>query len=179
MIIKVKKLCFHIQLVMFSFYVPRVGIIAGTLNIEDNIHAKCGGVFRYSSKFYHILLYNTPVLAKISKIFKIFHQCIKIFEVISPPFLTDKRDWLVQEQTALGKDISNPLMACNLPKIVWFLNSPYPIKQMSWLTHKIMACGKGRGKTIIGNQLTKMLTIPSRVGQSRSKRLLVKTNQIR
>ncbi|GKB17155.1 hypothetical protein Tco_0851078 [Tanacetum coccineum] len=28
------------------------------------------------------------------------------------------KDWLVQEQTALGKDFSNPLMADNLPKIV-------------------------------------------------------------
>ncbi|GJY35779.1 hypothetical protein Tco_0421157 [Tanacetum coccineum] len=31
------------------------------------------------------------------------------------------KDWLVQEQTALGKDFSNPLMADNLPKIIWFL----------------------------------------------------------
>ena len=75
-----------------------------------------------------------------------------------------QKDWLIQEQTALGKDKPNPLTACNLPKIVWFLNSPYPQKQMSWLARKIMACGKGSGKTIIGNQLTKMLTIPSRVG---------------
>ncbi|GJT39138.1 putative ribonuclease H-like domain-containing protein [Tanacetum coccineum] len=29
------------------------------------------------------------------------------------------KDWLVQEQTTLGKDFSNPLMADNLPKIVW------------------------------------------------------------
>ena len=28
----------------------------------------------------------------------------------------------------------------------------------SWLARKIMACGKGSGKSIIGNQLTKMLT---------------------
>ena len=33
--------------------------------------------------------------------------------------------------------------------------SSAPQKQMSWLARKIMACGKGRGKTIIGNQLTK------------------------
>ena len=39
-----------------------------------------------------------------------------------------QQDWLVQEQTALGKDISKPLMACNLPKIVWFLNSPLSSK---------------------------------------------------
>ncbi|GKA98889.1 hypothetical protein Tco_0826826 [Tanacetum coccineum] len=29
------------------------------------------------------------------------------------------KDWLVQEQTALGKDFLNPLMADNLLKIVW------------------------------------------------------------
>lgn len=82
-----------------------------------------GGI-RYSSEFYHILLYNTPVFAKISKYSKNFHWCFKIFVVISPPCLSDKSDWLVQEQTALGKDISNPFTAGNLPKIVWFLNSP-------------------------------------------------------
>nr|GEZ21120.1 hypothetical protein [Tanacetum cinerariifolium] len=30
------------------------------------------------------------------------------------------KNWLVQKQMALGKDSSNPLMADNLPKIVWF-----------------------------------------------------------
>ncbi|GJV45591.1 hypothetical protein Tco_1430127 [Tanacetum coccineum] len=29
------------------------------------------------------------------------------------------KDWLVQEQTALGKEFSNPFMADNLPNIVW------------------------------------------------------------
>ncbi|GKC02824.1 hypothetical protein Tco_0994434 [Tanacetum coccineum] len=29
------------------------------------------------------------------------------------------KDWLVQEQTALDKDFSNPLMADNLPRIIW------------------------------------------------------------
>ena len=28
-------------------------------------------------------------------------------------------------------------------------------KVKSWLAHKVMACGKGSGKSIIGNQLTK------------------------
>nr|GEY64189.1 putative ribonuclease H-like domain-containing protein [Tanacetum cinerariifolium] len=31
-----------------------------------------------------------------------------------------EESWLVQKQTALGKDKSNPLMADNLPKIVWY-----------------------------------------------------------
>nr|GEV66155.1 uncharacterized mitochondrial protein AtMg00810-like [Tanacetum cinerariifolium] len=30
------------------------------------------------------------------------------------------KNWLVQKKTAFGKDISNPFMADNLPKIVWF-----------------------------------------------------------
>ena len=30
------------------------------------------------------------------------------------------KDWLILEQTTLGKDISNPFMADNLPKIVWY-----------------------------------------------------------
>ena len=34
------------------------------------------------------------------------------------------------------------------------IDSPYLIVK-SWLARKIMACGKGVGKTIIGNQLTK------------------------
>jgi hypothetical protein len=61
-------------------------------------------------------------LAKIKK--KQISLYFKIFVVINSPSLNDKRDWLIQEQTALGKDNSNPFMACNLPKIVWFLNSP-------------------------------------------------------
>ncbi|GJR45401.1 hypothetical protein Tco_1313504 [Tanacetum coccineum] len=57
------------------------------------------------------------------------------------------KDWLVQEQTALGKDFLNPLMADNLPKIIWL--STYHIWSIkSWLAHKVMDCGKGCGKTI-------------------------------
>ena len=37
-------------------------------------------------------------------------------------------------------------------------DSPCPKKIKSRLARKIMACGKGSGKSIIGNQLTKMLT---------------------
>ncbi|GJV17880.1 hypothetical protein Tco_1363203 [Tanacetum coccineum] len=36
--------------------------------------------------------------------------------VISSPCLTDIKNWLVQKQTASGKDFSNPLMADSLPK---------------------------------------------------------------
>ncbi|GKA70673.1 hypothetical protein Tco_0776812 [Tanacetum coccineum] len=37
----------------------------------------------------------------------------------NPPRLTDKKDRLVKEHKSHGKDFSNPLMADNLPKIVW------------------------------------------------------------
>ena len=46
----------------------------------------------------------------------------------------------------------------------------------SWLARKIMACGKGSGKTIIGNQLTKdNIDNLSKSWLVQSKRLLVKT----
>ena len=35
------------------------------------------------------------------------------------------------------------------------ISSPYPKKMKGWLARKIMACGKGSGKSMIGNQLTK------------------------
>ena len=108
---------------MLPFYVQNVGIIAGILNIEDNIHDKCGGVFAILANFITFYYIIPPFLPKFQNFQKFFTGASK-FLVISPPCLNDKRDWLVQEQTALGKDISNPLTACNLPKIAWFLNSP-------------------------------------------------------
>ena len=39
--------------------------------------------------------------------------------VINQPCLTDKNDWLVQDQTVLGKDFSKPLISGNLLKITW------------------------------------------------------------
>nr|GEV30510.1 putative ribonuclease H-like domain-containing protein [Tanacetum cinerariifolium] len=51
------------------------------------------------------------------------------------------KNWLVQKQTALGKDSLNPLMADNLPKIVWY--STYHITLMkSWLVQKQTALGQ-------------------------------------
>nr|GEZ93849.1 putative ribonuclease H-like domain-containing protein [Tanacetum cinerariifolium] len=48
-----------------------------------------------------------------------------------------------QKQTALGKDKSNPLMADNLPKIVWY--STHHITLMkSWLVQKQTALGKDK-----------------------------------
>ncbi|GJS20466.1 hypothetical protein Tco_0449098 [Tanacetum coccineum] len=38
--------------------------------------------------------------------------------VISSPCLTNNKNWLVQKQTAFGKDFSNPFMADSLPKTI-------------------------------------------------------------
>ncbi|GJY89881.1 hypothetical protein Tco_0505077 [Tanacetum coccineum] len=40
--------------------------------------------------------------------------------VISSPCLTDIKNWLVQKQTAFGKDFSNPFTADSLLKTIWF-----------------------------------------------------------
>nr|GFA45330.1 hypothetical protein [Tanacetum cinerariifolium] len=44
---------------------------------------------------------------------------LRVEMVINSPWMMSK-NWLVQKQTAFGKDISNSFMANNLPKIVWF-----------------------------------------------------------
>ncbi|GKC61787.1 hypothetical protein Tco_1089385, partial [Tanacetum coccineum] len=47
-------------------------------------------------------------------------NCYKLLKMMERQAgIRKHKDWLVQEQTALGKDFSNPLMADNLPKIVW------------------------------------------------------------
>ncbi|GJX35347.1 hypothetical protein Tco_0246904 [Tanacetum coccineum] len=47
-------------------------------------------------------------------------DCYKLLKMIEKQAgIRKHKDWLVQEQMALGKDFSNPLMADNLPKIVW------------------------------------------------------------
>nr|GEZ29847.1 hypothetical protein [Tanacetum cinerariifolium] len=45
-------------------------------------------------------------------------------EMVINSLWTLPKNWLVQKQTNFGKDISNPFMDENLPKNVWFLNSP-------------------------------------------------------
>ncbi|GKB41388.1 putative reverse transcriptase domain-containing protein [Tanacetum coccineum] len=51
---------------------------------------------------------------------KLDEDCYKLLKMMEKQAgIRKHKDWLVQEQTALGKDFSNPLMADNLPKIVW------------------------------------------------------------
>ncbi|GJW62473.1 hypothetical protein Tco_0111808 [Tanacetum coccineum] len=40
--------------------------------------------------------------------------------VISPPCLTNIKNWLVQKPTAFGKDFLNPFTADSLLKTIWF-----------------------------------------------------------
>ncbi|GJR20633.1 hypothetical protein Tco_0969160 [Tanacetum coccineum] len=47
-------------------------------------------------------------------------DCYKVLKMMEKQAgIRKHKDWLVQEQMALGKDFSNLLMANNLPKIVW------------------------------------------------------------
>nr|GEV56388.1 copia protein [Tanacetum cinerariifolium] len=66
------------------------------------------------------------------------------------------KNWLVQKQTALGKDILNLLMANNLPKIVWY--STHHITFMkSWLVQKQTALGKDSSNPLIVDSLLKTI----------------------
>ncbi|GJT02482.1 retrovirus-related pol polyprotein from transposon TNT 1-94 [Tanacetum coccineum] len=47
-------------------------------------------------------------------------DCYKLLKMMEKQAgIRKHKDWLVQEQTTLGKDFSNPFMADNLPKIIW------------------------------------------------------------
>nr|GEZ10052.1 reverse transcriptase domain-containing protein [Tanacetum cinerariifolium] len=66
------------------------------------------------------------------------------------------KNWLVQKQTAVGKDTLNQLMADNLPKIVWY--STYHITCMkSWLVQKKTALGKDESNPLIVDSLLKTI----------------------
>nr|GEY12355.1 hypothetical protein [Tanacetum cinerariifolium] len=66
------------------------------------------------------------------------------------------KNWLVQKQTALGKDSLNPLMAKNLPKIIWYLT--YHVSLMkSWLVQKQTALGKDSLNPLMAKNLPKII----------------------
>nr|GEY53023.1 hypothetical protein [Tanacetum cinerariifolium] len=70
-------------------------------------------------------------------------------------YLDSDYSWLVQKQTALGKDKSNPLMADNLPKIVWY--STHHITLMkSWLVQKQTALGKDKSNPLMVDNFPKV-----------------------
>nr|GEY85118.1 hypothetical protein [Tanacetum cinerariifolium] len=66
------------------------------------------------------------------------------------------KNWLVQKKMALGKDSSNPLMADNLRKIVWF--STHHVSLMkSWLVQKQTALGKDKSNPFTVDSLLKTI----------------------
>ncbi|GJZ51874.1 hypothetical protein Tco_0606389 [Tanacetum coccineum] len=74
-------------------------------------------------------------------------DCYKLLKMIEKQAgIRKHKDWLVQEQTALGKDSSNPLMADNLPKIVWLSthhicrhgHGTFLLDKRDWLTPELM-----------------------------------------
>nr|GEV20885.1 hypothetical protein [Tanacetum cinerariifolium] len=64
---------------------------------------------------------------------------LRVEMVINSPWMLSK-NWLVQKQTTFGKDISNPFMADNLLKIVWF-STQHVTFMKSWLVQKQTAIG--------------------------------------
>nr|GFB81324.1 hypothetical protein [Tanacetum cinerariifolium] len=78
---------------------------------------------------------------------------LRVEMVINSPWMLSK-NWLVQKQTTFGKDISNPFMADNLPKIVWF--STHHVT-FSWLVQKKMALGKDTLNPLIVDSLLKTI----------------------
>ncbi|GJS11244.1 hypothetical protein Tco_0368040 [Tanacetum coccineum] len=79
--------------------------------------------------------------------------------VISSPCLIDIKNWLVQEQTASGKDKSNLLIADSLLKTIW-LSMHHVMEMKHWLVQKQMALeqmttGKGTSNPLMAGSLPK------------------------
>nr|GEV17515.1 hypothetical protein [Tanacetum cinerariifolium] len=78
---------------------------------------------------------------------------LRVEMVINSPWMLSK-NWLVQKQTAFGKDISNPFVADNLPNIVWF-STHHVTFMKSWLVQKQTALGKNTSNPLIVDSLLK------------------------
>ncbi|GKF80187.1 hypothetical protein Tco_0238789, partial [Tanacetum coccineum] len=62
--------------------------------------------------------------------------------------------WLVQDQTVLGKDNSNLLIADSLLKTIWFINAPWYCTE-ALASPQQTACGKDFLKSVDSLQFTK------------------------
>nr|GEX43407.1 hypothetical protein [Tanacetum cinerariifolium] len=90
------------------------------------------------------MVFNSPMI-----------HVLRVEMDINSPWMLSK-NWLVQKQTAFGKDISNPFMADNLPKLVWF--STHLVTFMkSWLVQKQTALGKDTSNPLIVDSLLKTI----------------------
>nr|GEZ33711.1 uncharacterized mitochondrial protein AtMg00810-like [Tanacetum cinerariifolium] len=93
---------------------------------------------------FYCWVFNSPML-----------HVLRLEMVINSPWLLSK-NWLVQKQTVFGKDSSNPFMADNFPKIVWY--STHHITCMkSWLVQKQTALGKDTSNPLIVDSLLKTI----------------------
>nr|GEZ37860.1 ribonuclease H-like domain-containing protein [Tanacetum cinerariifolium] len=80
---------------------------------------------------------------------------LRVEMVINSPWMLSK-NWLVQKQTAFSKDTSNPFMADNLAKIVWFLTHRVTYMK-SWLVQKQTVIGKDASNPLIVDSLLKTI----------------------
>nr|GEU31430.1 hypothetical protein [Tanacetum cinerariifolium] len=109
-------------------------IVIATSSIEAEYVAAASGyaqVLWIQNQLLDYGVFNSPML---------YLQRVEMVLNSPCPYWVSK-NWLVQKQTALGKDISNLLMADNLQKIVWY--STHHITFMkSWLVQKQTALGQ-------------------------------------
>nr|GFA21607.1 putative ribonuclease H-like domain-containing protein [Tanacetum cinerariifolium] len=89
----------------------------------------CAQVLWIQNQLLDYGVFNSPML-----------HLLRVEMVINSPWMLSK-NWLVQKQTAFGKDNSNPFMANNLPKIVWF-STHHVTFMKSWLGQKQTALGQ-------------------------------------
>nr|GEZ39512.1 hypothetical protein [Tanacetum cinerariifolium] len=104
----------------------------------------CAQVLWIQNQFLDYGVFNSPML-----------HVLRVEMLINSPWMLSK-NWLVQKQMDFGKDISNPFMADNLPKIVWFLTHHVTFMK-SWLVQKQMALGKDTSNPLIVNSLLKTI----------------------
>nr|GEV33482.1 hypothetical protein [Tanacetum cinerariifolium] len=91
-----------------------------------------------------VRVFNSPML-----------HLLRVEMVINSPWMLSK-NWLVQKQTAFGKDISNLFVANNLPKFVWF-STHHVTFMKSWLVQKQTALGKDTLNPLIVDSLLKTI----------------------
>nr|GEU97007.1 hypothetical protein [Tanacetum cinerariifolium] len=103
------------------------------------------------------------VLSGMDSLKKMLHVSYILVMVISPhkngsqfTMSNPHKNWLVQKQNALGKDKSNPLMANNLLKIVWY-STHHVTLMKSWLVQKQTALVKDKSNPLTVNSLLKTI----------------------
>nr|GEU60935.1 ribonuclease H-like domain-containing protein [Tanacetum cinerariifolium] len=103
--------------------------ITSTRSMARTVRDQSGISQMFNEDFHTCMVFNLPML-----------HLLRVEMVINSPWMLSK-NWLVQKQTAFGKDISNPFMADNLPKIVWF-STHHVTFMKSWLVQKQTALGQ-------------------------------------